>query len=143
MTEAAITLDDIAVLTVLANGIIPQDARDAGAAAVHAGPGIAERARHGASRPVYVEGLITAAQMAQEKFGRGVSELNAAEVHELLGVLGARGSATVDDLKSHALLETIYRKPHVTTALTALRDESQVIVEPKRIVGTSVVRLAQ
>ena len=39
MTEPAITLDDITALRRLANGIIPPDARDAGAAAVECRPG--------------------------------------------------------------------------------------------------------
>jgi hypothetical protein len=38
MTETPVTLHDIAALAALANGIIPADGRDAGAAAVHAGP---------------------------------------------------------------------------------------------------------
>ena len=40
MTETPITLTDIATLAALANGIIPADERDAGAAAVHAGQGL-------------------------------------------------------------------------------------------------------
>lgn len=43
MNEPTITLNDITTLAVLANGIIPADDRDAGAATVHAGPSIAER----------------------------------------------------------------------------------------------------
>ena len=35
--------DDIAALAALANGIIPADERDAGAAAVNAGPRLAEK----------------------------------------------------------------------------------------------------
>ena len=45
MSETPVTLADIATLAALANGIIPADERDAGAASVHAGPGIAERMR--------------------------------------------------------------------------------------------------
>ena len=66
MAETVLTLDDIAALSVLANGIIPPDARDAGAASVHAGPGIAERARHGSARAVYIEGLEHAGKMARK-----------------------------------------------------------------------------
>jgi acyl-CoA reductase-like NAD-dependent aldehyde dehydrogenase len=87
MRETPLTLDDVAAIAALANGIIPADARDAGAAAVHAGPGIAERARYGVSGPLYAEGLSAAANLARQRFGRSVRELSAAEIRELLDVL--------------------------------------------------------
>ena len=64
MNETSITLKDITTLAVLANGIIPADDRDAGAAAVHAGPGIAERMRWSPYADVYVDGLkVTASEL--------------------------------------------------------------------------------
>jgi acyl-CoA reductase-like NAD-dependent aldehyde dehydrogenase len=87
MNEPAFSLDDIAALTALANGIIPADNRDAGAAAVHAGPGIAERVRRGAQGPLYVEGLHAGKVIAREKFGRAMEGLSPAEIHELLDAL--------------------------------------------------------
>ena len=87
MNETRLSLDDIATLSALANGIIPADERDAGAAAVHAGPGIAERIHRGVNGPLYAEGLQTAGGIAREKFGREVGGLSSAEIHELLGAL--------------------------------------------------------
>ena len=84
MTETPVNLDDIAALAALANGIIPPDARDSGAAAVHAGAGIAERMRHGANGALYAEGLRSAAENARQKFGRRVGELDANEVHQVI-----------------------------------------------------------
>jgi len=78
---------DIAALTALANGIIPADERDAGAAAFHAGPVIAERVRRGINGTLYAEGLETANSIAREKFGRDAAVLVPAEIHELLGAL--------------------------------------------------------
>ncbi len=43
MNEPSVNLDDALALAALADGIIPADERDAGAASVHAGPIIAER----------------------------------------------------------------------------------------------------
>jgi acyl-CoA reductase-like NAD-dependent aldehyde dehydrogenase len=87
MTETPFTLDDIAALSALASGIIPADARDGGAAGVHAGPGIAERARRSAGGPLYAEGLALAAKLARERHGCGVAALSSPAIQELLGQL--------------------------------------------------------
>src|SRR5689334_1816982 len=87
MNEIKLSVDEIAALSALANGIVPADERDAGAAAVHAGPAIAERVRRGVNGPLYAEGLRTAEGMALEKFNRSVSELSPREMHELIGAL--------------------------------------------------------
>jgi len=87
MGSAETTPDDTALLTVLANGIIPADARDAGAAAVDAGPRLAERLATGSGSAVYVPGLRAARAIAQESFGRDPAALGPAEVHDLLGRL--------------------------------------------------------
>ena len=88
MTETRFSLDDITALSALASGIIPADARDAGAASVHAGASIAERARHhGVSGPLYAQGLKVAAILAREKWGRATTALSAAELQLLLGEL--------------------------------------------------------
>ena len=81
------TETDTDVLAALANGIIPADARDAGAAAVAAGPRLAEKLAAGVNAAVYRRGLSAAAELARVKFGRGVAELDAAQTHELLGTL--------------------------------------------------------
>lgn len=93
MNETPIGLADVADLAALANGIIPADARDAGAAAVHAGPGIAERMRRSPHGAVYLDGLKTARELAQAMFSRPVHELDATDLHELLGTLAVRSPA--------------------------------------------------
>lgn len=87
MTETPVSVADIAALTALANGILPADERDAGAAAVHAGPGIAERMRRSPYGAVYVDGIATAREIAGRKFACTLAELDAAQLHELLGAL--------------------------------------------------------
>ncbi len=100
MTETNISLNDIATLAALAGGIIPADDRDAGAAAVHAGPGIAERMRRSPYADVYVEGLKAARELAREMFVQAVDELNAAQLFELLTALSARSPAFFRQLRA-------------------------------------------
>jgi hypothetical protein len=100
VTESIISLGDIAALSVLANGIIPADSRDAGAASVHAGPGIAERMRRSPYAPVYLDGLEAAQTLAGNKFGCTVRELDAAQVHELLGFLREHSPAFFRQLRA-------------------------------------------
>lgn len=100
MTETNISLNDIATLATLAGGIIPADDRDAGAAAVHAGPGIAERMRRSPYADVYVEGLKAARELAREMFVQAVDELNAAQLFELLTALSARSPAFFRQLRA-------------------------------------------
>ena len=100
MIETPITLTDIATLAALANGIIPADERDAGAAAVHAGPGIAERMRRSPYGPVYVDGLKAAGELAKTMFAKAVHELDAALMRELLTVLSAQSPAFFRQLRA-------------------------------------------
>jgi aldehyde dehydrogenase (NAD+)/phenylacetaldehyde dehydrogenase len=97
MTEP--TLRDIAGLTALANRIIPPDERDAGAAAVHAGPGLAEKMRAGANASIYAQGLAEAAAIARERYAREVSTLSPAEIEELLGLLQQKAPAFFKQLR--------------------------------------------
>jgi hypothetical protein len=79
--------EEAAVLAALANGIIPADARDAGAAAVSAGPRLGEKMSSGVNAALYHSGLTAAGEMAQTRFGRTILELEMAQMHELLGLL--------------------------------------------------------
>ena len=99
MNETPVTLADIATLSALANGIIPADARDAGAASVHAGPGIAERMRRSPYGRVYVDGLKAAQQTAQAVYGTAVPELNGAQMQGLLESLRANAPAFFRQLR--------------------------------------------
>ena len=100
MTETPITLADIATLSALANGIIPADGRDAGAASVHAGPGIAERMRRSPYGQIYVDGLKAAQQAAQSAYGTAVPELNVAQMQGLLETLRAHSPAFFRQLRA-------------------------------------------
>jgi hypothetical protein len=100
MTEPTVTLGDLDALAALADGIIPPDERDAGAALVHAGPSIAERMRRSPSAHLYVEGLRAASVFARERFGQDVQQLNAGQMHELLGVLREQSPAFFRQLRA-------------------------------------------
>jgi hypothetical protein len=84
MTDSA---GDAALLAALADGIIPADARDAGAAAVNAGPRLAEKLAAGTNAVLYRAGLSAAAALAQTRFRRTVPELNASQLSDLLAAL--------------------------------------------------------
>lgn len=90
-------------LTTLANGIIPADDRDAGAAAVDAGPRLADRLRTGAgiNAALYADGLRRARELAAEMFGRGRApgDLTPADVHALLERLRAEAPGFFKQLR--------------------------------------------
>ena len=90
--------DDVADLALLANGIIPADERDEGAAAVQAGPRLAEKLA-GAGGGLYAEGLSAAREVAREAFGREPGALAPAEVRDLLGRLQERAPAFFKQLR--------------------------------------------
>ena len=100
MSLRILTPDDVAALTALANGILPADARDAGAAAVNAGPAIAERVRQGAFENVYLTGLSTADELARTQFACPVPALNTAQLEELLTTLRDRAPAFFRQLRA-------------------------------------------
>ena len=81
---------EIAAWAVLANGILPADARDAGAAAVNAGHRIAEGTAAGTSATLYRTGMAMAEEIAREQHGSTVAELDAEQIHTLLGALRER-----------------------------------------------------
>jgi hypothetical protein len=91
--------DEAAILAALANGIIPADARDAGAAAVSAGPRLAEKLASGVNTALYRSGLAAAAIMAQTRFGRAILDLDMTQMHELLGTLREQQPAFFKQLR--------------------------------------------
>lgn len=93
------TAGDVAVLAILANGIIPADERDAGAAAVEAGPRLAERLASGVGAAVYAEGLRAAREISRDAFGREPGALGPMEVHDLLGRIRERAPAFFKQLR--------------------------------------------
>ena len=74
---------DVDVLTALATAIIPPDGRDAGAAAVDAGPRLAERIRDSPQAALYDQGLRTTQELCARQFGRPITALTPSELHEL------------------------------------------------------------
>lgn len=90
---------DVSVLTALANAIVPPDGRDAGAAAVDAGPRLAERMARGAQTPLYELGLRTARELAARVFGRPVDALDPAELHALMQQIAAVAPAFFKQLR--------------------------------------------
>ena len=91
---------DVAALTALANGILPADTRDAGAAAVHAGPRLAEKLAAGVNAALYRRGLTAAAALAEARFGGATEALDAAQVHELLGAVREQEPAFFRQLRA-------------------------------------------
>lgn len=89
MKETPITLQMIAALSALANGIIPPDDRDAGDASVNAGPGIAGRMRFSPYANVYLDGLKMANDLAKSHFNTAPENLDPAQMHQLLAELGS------------------------------------------------------
>jgi hypothetical protein len=79
-----ITPEDLDGLTMLANGIIPADERDAGAASVNAGPRLADRMSAGVNASLYADGLRRARELAPEMFGCALANLTPADLHTLL-----------------------------------------------------------
>jgi len=76
--------DPAAILSALADGIIPPDETDAGAATVKAGPRLAERVASGVNAALYQRGLALADQLASQRFRRAVDALTPDELHALL-----------------------------------------------------------
>ena len=74
-------------LSQLANGIIPADERDAGAASVQVGARIADRLGAQLAAGIYGTGLKAAEAHAQATFGKAVTALSSEEIHQLLAHL--------------------------------------------------------
>jgi hypothetical protein len=74
-------------LAALANGVIPADEIDAGAAAVNAGAHLAERIHSGIHAELYRQGLEVARSIAWTLYGREVCQLSPVEVEAVLAQL--------------------------------------------------------
>jgi hypothetical protein len=96
---SAFAASDVEVLTALANAIIPPDARDAGAAAVDAGPRLAERMRDSPQAALYDQGLRTAQELCARQFGRPVAALTPSELHHLTQQVAATEPAFFRQLR--------------------------------------------
>jgi hypothetical protein len=90
---------DVDTLTTLASAIVPPDHRDAGAAAVDAGPRLAERIRRGIQAALYAHGLRTTRELSAQVFERPVTDLSATELHELMQRVAAAAPAFFKQLR--------------------------------------------
>ena len=79
--------EQISALTALANGIIPADASDAGAAAVDAGPRLATKIDSGSNTALYRSGLALAESFSRQRYGKTTFDLDPGQVHELLAAI--------------------------------------------------------
>jgi Gluconate 2-dehydrogenase subunit 3 len=95
----AFAASDVDLLTALANAIIPPDARDAGAAAVDAGPRLAERKRDGPVAALYDQGLRTARELCARQCDRPITALTPSELHELARQVAATEPAFFRQLR--------------------------------------------
>ncbi|NOU96339.1 hypothetical protein GC093_24440 [Paenibacillus sp. LMG 31456] len=80
-----LTNEQIEILTLLANGVIPADETDLGAAEVQAGPVIASRINNGSIHShVYLQGIEAASDLAQDLYGCTPNLMNAEQIYEVL-----------------------------------------------------------
>lgn len=85
MTQTSLEIEQIAMLAVLADGIIPPDSIDAGASSVNAGQRLAEKIAGGWNTTLYLRGITESQLMARDSYNCSVEDLTAPQVHELLG----------------------------------------------------------
>lgn len=89
----------VRTLAVLANGIIPADENDAGAAAVDAGRRLAAKVESGWNSRLYLAGLELADSLAAQRYGTAAADLDPGQVHELLAALRDRLPAFFKQLR--------------------------------------------
>lgn len=88
MSQPATGITDLtASLAILANGIIPADGRDPGAATVDAAGRLREKIAAGINRSLYEAGLAASVETAQSQFNKPLKALDPAEVQDLLAIL--------------------------------------------------------
>jgi hypothetical protein len=75
---------DAKILATLANGIIPADSRDEGAASVNAGPKLADKLKTGYGNAIYKPGLAAAIALSEKTFGKPITQLSPEQVFKLL-----------------------------------------------------------
>jgi hypothetical protein len=93
------TADSTAALAALASAIVPADDRDAGAAAVNAGPRLAEKLAAGPVAALYQHGLQLAASFAARRYAKTVDVLTPHELHNLVADLRSEFPAFYKQLR--------------------------------------------
>ena len=87
MSQIEASTDAAVALRALANGIIPADDVDDGAACVGAGDRLAEKMALGVNARLYRQGLDAAMAITVERFGCELERLTPEQMHELIGAL--------------------------------------------------------
>jgi hypothetical protein len=87
MSCAELSDEQVRSLATLANGIIPADASDAGAAAVDAGPRLAAKIERGWNSGLYLNGLALAESLSRQRYAKATFDLDPGQVHELLAAI--------------------------------------------------------
>ena len=87
MSDFSLSQEQRSILAALANGVIPADDFDQGAASVHAAERLAERIAAGLNASIYLEGLAAAEARSFESFNRRVDQLTDEQVFQLVGRL--------------------------------------------------------
>ncbi len=87
MSGPQVSPQQVDLLAAMADGIIPADETDGGAARVNAGSRLAERIRAGLNTALYQKGMQTAEQIAQREYGRTAAELDGPQMHQLLAIV--------------------------------------------------------
>jgi hypothetical protein len=94
------TESQVGALVALANGVIPADERDAGAAEVQAGQRLAEQAAIGVNAGIYRDGVAAAEALATELFELSVSRLASGAVDQLMVALKSRAPGFYKQLRT-------------------------------------------
>jgi hypothetical protein len=95
-----LTDQQVETLTALANGILPADDRDSGAAEVQAGFKLAADVEKGKNASVFLQGIEIADSWAQEKFGNLPAGLNPDQIYEVLLELKSRAPGFYKQLRA-------------------------------------------
>jgi hypothetical protein len=89
----------LAALAALANGILPADEIDDGAAAVNAAARLADRIEAGVHAELYLQGLETAQSIAFEEYSHEAGQLTPVEIERVLALLRERLPAFFTQLR--------------------------------------------
>ncbi|WP_028550540.1 gluconate 2-dehydrogenase subunit 3 family protein [Paenibacillus sp. UNC451MF] len=91
------------LLAVLANGVIPADDTDQGAAVANAGQVLADRIERGVHAKLYVLGIEAAADASQEQFGKPLMQLDQEQVYDVMMALKAYMPGFYKQLRSDVI----------------------------------------
>ena len=100
MSEREPLVAEASALSALANGIIPADERDAGAASVQAGSLLAIKLTSGVNATLYRTGLAAADSVARTRFRLPLTVLDPSQMQQLLETLRDQHGAFFRQLRA-------------------------------------------